>query len=702
MPRNEPITERLGRSPRLSLPVEPVCDRNKETPVAMNNGGRNFEPRTSQLMNNDSISTEYLNGDLPNVPNGLASVPSELFGRFFPIDADPANAAAAFVACHLEGFAVDQGPGPGQANIDERTLAVNNKASFAALRLVSRAADPQDAANLLNEAVSPNARDKASMGFRRAVTGYRAVIKSYRQAISTDKAICDLPASFSNTHEIITTRIVPHLNAAGCYVREGGLCRVIPGAGSSDSEITFNALVISQHKLPSLSADVTKSIAFRRERETKAGMVFKECSAPRDLMEMVLHLGDWRGVPYLKGVTTGPFMRSDGSVCVTSGYDALTGWYLDYRGEPIEVPDNPTKADAELAANILLDLVAQFEWASESQKVGWLAYVLTLVARPGIKGNVPAFVFTSSNKRSGKTLLTEVANIIPYGETPGGYQAPSGEQASTEWKKALFSFALSGSPSLVISNVPSGSSVGNSMIDGVLTDGRIMDRQMGTHDSKTAPWVAVLSMNGNNLGTSADFAPRSIWACLEPQSENPGERDGFQIPDLKSHVMDMRSELLGACLTILRWGYRHGRIKPNPDTPNSGGFEQWAATVRYPLAHLTGFDVARNGADATVTDTAGSELETLITGLREYTQWRKESGRKAEFALSELHIDLNDRNNGDAWGELRELLEFDCSLRSFNTSAGKVLNTYRGRVCEGSKLTMKLRAKKPFWNITQR
>jgi len=637
-----------------------------------------------------------------NETASLTPVPSELFGRFFPADADPVNAAAAFVACHLEGFIVDQGPGAGQANIDERALAVSNRTSLAALKAVSHAADPQDAANLLNRAVSPNARDKSSMEFRRTVTECRAVIKSYGRAISTDKAVCDLPASFSNTHEIITTRIVPHLNAAGCYVREGGLCRVIPGAGTSDSEISFNALVIGHHNLPSLSADVTKSIAFRRERETKAGIVLKECSAPRDLVEMVLHLGDWPGVPYLKGVTTSPFMRPDGSLCVTSGYDALTGWFLDYRGEPIEVPDNPTKADAKLAVNILLDLVAQFEWASESQKAGWLAYLLTLVARPGIKGNVPAFVFTSSTAGGGKTLLSETANLITYGEIPGGYQAPAGEHALTEWRKSLFSFASSGSPSLIVSNVPSGSSVGNSAIDGVLTDGRIMDRKLGTHDSKTVPWVAVLSMNGNNLGTSADFAPRSIWACLEPQSENPRSRDGFTISDLKGHVVNIRGELLGACLAVLRWGHMHGQIKPSPEMPNYGSFEHWAATVRYPIAHLTGFDVIQNGAEATVTDATMSELETLITGLREYTHWRKEIGKKAEFALSELHADLNDRNNGDAWSELRELLEFDCSLKSFSSSAGKVLNMSRNRVCGGAKLTMKLRAKKPFWNISQR
>ena len=654
--------------------------------------------------NSSSTSFVEQSEDVTQESAGLVAIPPELFGRMFRPDAEAVESAAAFIACHLEGFAVDQGAGIGQANIDAKSVAINCVPALGALKAMSYANNPQDAANLLDSAVSPNARDKACKEFRREVSRQRAIIKSYAQEVGTDKSVCDLPASFSNVHEVITTQIVPHLHAAGCYVREGGLCRVVPASGTFErrTKLTVNGLAIDRHNLPSLSSDITKSVVFRRERETKIGTILKECLAPKELMEMVLYLGDWSGVPYLKGVTTGPFMRSDGTPCVSSGYDAFSGWFLDYTGLPIDVPANPTSSDARLAVDVLLDLVDQFEWASESQAVGWLAYLLTLVARPGINGNVPAFVITASNKRSGKTLLTEVANLIAYGDLPSGYQAPSGENSVTEWKKALFAFALSGSPSLVVSNVPSGSSVGNSVLDGVVTDGRIMDRKLGTHDSKSSPWVAVISMNGNNLGTSDDFAPRSIWACLEPTVENPGERDGYRHSDLKSHVMDIRNELLGYVLTILRWGYRNGRSKPQADMPNSGGFEQWAATVRFPLAHLTGYDIFGNGKDAIVQDTASNELETLITGLSDYVHWRKANGRAADFAVSELHADLNDRNNEEAFSGLRELFEYDCSLRSFNSSAGKVLNTYRGRVYGTSKLTVHLKSKKPFWKIVQK
>ena len=80
----------------------------------------------------------------------LSPISPELFGRLFPADAEAVNSAAAYVACHLEGFGVDQGPGIGQANIDERTLAINSAVALAALKAVSYAADPEDAAKPVN------------------------------------------------------------------------------------------------------------------------------------------------------------------------------------------------------------------------------------------------------------------------------------------------------------------------------------------------------------------------------------------------------------------------------------------------------------------------------------------------------------------------------------------------------------------------
>jgi len=119
------------------------------------------------------------------------------------------------------------------------------------------------------------------------------------------------------------------------------------------------------------------------------------------------------------------------------------------------------------------------------------------------------------------------------------------------------------------------------------------------------------------------------------------------------------------------------------------------------LAHLTGEDVALNGADELVMDEGASELESLMTGLADYSAWRVSSGKSKSFPLAELYADANAYGNETAWPELREVFDFSVPARSFNTSAGRTIKSYRNRVMGGRRLLMDLRNKKPFWRVEQ-
>ena len=343
--------------------------------------------------------------------------------------------------------------------------------------------------------------------------------------------------------------------------------------------------------------------------------------------------------------------------------------------------------------------MSQFEWGNESQQCGWLAYLLTLIARPGVEGNVPAFVFSASTPGAGKSLLTNVANIIAYGRKASGYVAPMHpNDAGAEWKKALFAFALTGSPSLVVSNYPSGKPVGCPEVDCVITESKVIDRLMRTHETREAAWVATMAFTGNNLGCTADFSFRSIWAYMEPSVENPRERSGFNIPDLEGYARNHRAELLGKALTILRWHAAEG--SPSAGGKHFGSFEQWASTVRDAIMHLTGQDVTQNGKDADIVDHESAELATLLSGLNDYFVWRKTTGKEPRFTAAELHADLNDPANGSAWSELREVIDASLSLSKFNTTTGIMLAKNKGRVANGMKLTVSVVSKKRYWRIS--
>lgn len=629
-------------------------------------------------------------------------IPAELFGLMFARGQQAFDAAVSYAAAHLAGYQVDLGDGPGQVQVDSTALAVEDHGSL--VKLVHRmqhAADKADAAKILDDCISRRSRKNSDREIKRSLGERRAEIENWELSQGPVKASCDLPQHYGNVGEILRTKIEPHLHLAEIYQRDGALVRIVDAENQelrSVSGLSVSGPSIDQHDVDSIIPSVSEVIRFTHEKVVGRGEIVKApCTPPTALMRQLLRLRRWPNVQRLSGITSGPFLRLDGTVCLHRGYDPTTGWFLNYHGEPIEVPEKPTEGQAKTACDILLDLVDQFEWGSDGQKAGWLAYLLTLIARPGINGFVPAFVFTASTPGAGKSLLATVANIIAFGRSPSGYKAPRSthDDAGAEWKKMLFAFALTGNPSLVVSNFPSGKPVGNAEIDNQITELSVLDRPLGRTEAREAAWVATMAFTGNNLGTTADFVFRSIWACLEPTEENPRSRSGFSIPDLAAHVTEGRSTYLREALTILRWHAANG--KPGAGGVHYGSFEAWASTVRDAVLHLTGHDVTKNGKNAIVADEESSELGTLLAGLAEYAGWQAETGTSKWFTVAELHTDLNRHS---AWPDLREVVDPSVSQKAFGSTVGKLLSKHKGRVSEGKKLTLNIVNKKPFWSIT--
>jgi hypothetical protein len=504
------------------------------------------------------------------------------------------------------------------------------------------------------------------------------------------RPIVVIPVDFNNPAELLS-EILPHLEEAGVYQREGGLCRIRSGEVIlDDTRVNLSGAHIDPHDAASLGLAVGSAVSLYRERIDDRGNLRSESCAPSaELMKQLLRMPEYPHIRYLAGVTSAPIFRPDGSICGTPGYDRRTGWFYD--GEPINVPLNPTDEDAALASSKLLGLVSEFEWNAE-HRAAWLGYLLTLLARPGIVGNVPAFVFTATTPGAGKSLLVNIANIIAYGVHPAGYQPSSSQKDSNdEWRKAFFSFARAGSPSLVVSNYPSGEAVGNSILDMVLTERRIVDRVLRESRTEGAAWVAVVAITGNNLQTMADFSFRSIWSVLEPTTAAPRMRCGFAIADLAAHVTENRREYLIHALTILRWHAARGF--PASGGKHYGSFERWAQVIRDPILSLESVDICRNIEAAEIGDAEQDELSNLLAGLAEYSQSKRHELKANPNASNNAFIDRNSicwfnfaelyrdlKAHPTAWGDLQSLVDVEKSSKQFNAAFGKVIKKHKGRV----------------------
>lgn len=513
-----------------------------------------------------------------------------------------------------------------------------------------------------------------------------------------------VPLEYNNPAELLD-KLTPHLARAGIYQRDGGLCRIVQASESKVKGIGRKAAggpVVDPHEVHSITPAIGKTVSFYVERVSKSGEIYTVATEPPGkLMQQLLRLKDWPETPPLIGITRAPFMRPDGTICTEPGYDRETGWYLDYTGRPVVVPDKPTRATAEDAARTLLSLIDDFEFLGESHRAAFLTYLLTLVARPGIEGHCPAHVFTANTPGSGKTLLVDVANLIAFGQAPPGYQAPQSVENADEWRKMLFSFAQTGSLSLVISNYPSGQSVGNAPLDMALTEHRIVDRVLGKSETRESAWVAAVAITGNNLGSSADFVFRSIWSVLESSEENPRQRTGFKIADLRGFVLEHRHNLLRKALTILAW--HAGEGFPSAGGQHYGSFEEWAKVVRDAVMHLTGHDVLKNNEAAGVADVEADELTTLLMGFKVYAAWKAESlGFKTDdngiplkdengtfiphsiedvkVTAANIYDDLDNWDNRTSFSDLRSLADVGKGKRSFESSFGKLINRHKGRV----------------------
>ena len=223
-------------------------------------------------------------------------------------------------------------------------------------------------------------------------------------------------------------------------------------------------------------------------------------------------------------------MRPDGTVLDVPGYDAATGYaYMPGREYPT-IPDAPSLDEARAALADLLVPWSDFPVNSEAERYVPIAALMTLIARPAIRGACPAFLTDASMRGSGKSLITRAVTTLAQGREAALMTWP-GE--STELEKILGSYALRGASVIAWDNVDS--EFAGAPLDKVLTcSDRVELRVLGKSESPALAWRAVMLAGGNNMAIGGDTTRRVLVCRLEPITERPEERTGYAIADLPS------------------------------------------------------------------------------------------------------------------------------------------------------------------------
>jgi hypothetical protein len=311
--------------------------------------------------------------------------------------------------------------------------------------------------------------------------------------------------------------------------------------------------------------------------------------------------GEWR-LPRLAGITTAPLLRADGSIQTVEGYDPETRLYCA-NVLALEVPSHPTEDQARAALQTLRAAFETFPFADSPRrrdaKLGldlvdlaappgrdesaFLAGLITAVCRPSLQ-LAPGFMLVAaqtSGSGSGKGLLARAIGLIAYDRPLAGF-TPTKDKGELE--KRINSDLLEGGPAMFIDNV-NDAVLASPTLEGAMTERPFKVRTYGVLKNVLLDGAPFIVVTGNGLKPSQDLVRRfAMFSRLDAGMENPATRK-FRLADndFLADIKRRRIELLGAALTIWRFGRRKADLKAGAV---AGSYSVWARWVRDPLLEL--------------------------------------------------------------------------------------------------------------------
>ena len=336
-------------------------------------------------------------------------------------------------------------------------------------------------------------------------------------------------------------------------------------------------------------------------------------SPPRELLQSLLVRAP-RFTPELTGISRIPIVRPDGSIRTEAGYDPVTCRLHDPHPDllGLTLPEQPGRDAATAAAALLLDLVSDFPFETLADQAGYLALLLTLVARPAL-GLSPLALITAPAPGSGKGLLVSLVSEICTVAPPNLTSIPTQPE---EWPKKITTLLLKAHQAVVFDNV--GVPLSNPDLALMLTATRWNDRKLGGNVDLTLPNETVWVATGNNVTMSTEISQRCHRIRLRYEGSSPRLRnpDDFKYPGLLQHVRQHRAAALEAVLTLVRAWFVAGQ--PPAAAPTLGSFETWSGAIAGMLAFAGVPDFLGNlEAHYEEADDQTPELEVFLAALLE-------------------------------------------------------------------------------------
>lgn len=365
------------------------------------------------------------------------------------------------------------------------------------------------------------------------------------------------------------------LKPAEEIITEGGDAHSVQMDGV---RVPRRALVFSRADAGLVKYEADKRALFWKDDGRSRKLVPRAC--PPDFAAGILdgaHDSGWR---FCAGISRVPLIRPDGSITAVPGFDPASELILDLGALALDVPDRPTRREAEKALSRLLRPFRGYDGAVSTPLLATAA--LTALARPSM-ALAPAIFLDGNSPGVGKGKLARALAVLGTGLPPAAITEGSG---GDELEKRLATAIISGVPVLTLDNLTR--DLASSTLESLLTEEFVLIRILGTTEQVKTRCRALVTITANNLTVRSDLLRRVLPVRIEVPNEHP-ERRRFDF-DVVDEALRERPALLSAGFTILRAWLQ---AKAAGEAGEAGGkalgsFEEWAGLVAGAVEWLTG------------------------------------------------------------------------------------------------------------------
>lgn len=309
----------------------------------------------------------------------------------------------------------------------------------------------------------------------------------------------------------------------------------------------------------------------------KRGKVWNVCD-PSERHVRVLHdSASYSHLPVLNGITRQPYLRTDGSLMMNAGYDALTGMFGVFNTEQYSVPGMPTQQQAQQALAELSDLLGEFAFKTDNDRSAAISAILTAVLRPSLS-LAPMIHVKAPTIASGKSYLCDLFTAFATPQQRNPLSFPNDDE---ECRKLLLAELLKAPAVLEFDNLTSDLLPHKSLCT-ALTSEHISGRILGQNKTAEVGTRALFLSSGNNVDPVRDMTRRTVTITLDPACETPAARNFTKQP--VSEVRADRGRYVSLALTIVRAYICAG--KPKTECKTIATYSDWSDYCRQPLLWL--------------------------------------------------------------------------------------------------------------------